>query len=403
MTSSPGPLKLHWFLPTSGDSRSLLGAGQGSPGRNAAGPLGWDTEGFRPPTIDYLADIARTAEKLGFEGVLTPTGTFCEDAWLVTAALLRETSRLKFLVAFRPGVINPVLAAQMAAAYQRISDGRLLLNIVTGGNPDEQARFGDTDPKPTRYARTEEFLAVLRGTWERAPFDFSGQFFDVKGALVKGGITPQPDIYFGGSSGPAGPVAAKHADVYLTWGEPPELVGEKLDWIRSLAREQGRTLRFGLRVHTISRDTSEEAWRQAQWLLDGLDPERVAAAQRALQASESTGQARMLALREGRTSYSDARELEVSPGLWSGVGLVRGGAGTALVGSHDEVADKLAEYHALGIDEFILSGYPHVEEAWWFGEGVMPRLRRRGLLDGATDSTPQGASDSTPRRVAVSA
>src|SRR5215210_6035556 len=112
-TISPGPLKLHWFLPTSGDSRSLVGAGQGSPFRTA-GVVGSDVEGFRPPTIDYLADIARTAEKLGFEGVLTPTGTFCEDAWLVTSALLRETSRLKYLVAFRPGVINPVLAAQMA-------------------------------------------------------------------------------------------------------------------------------------------------------------------------------------------------------------------------------------------------------------------------------------------------
>src|SRR4051794_19554961 len=235
-TSSPvGALKLHWFLPTSGDSRSLVGAGQGSSGRNRDGVVGSGDEGFRPPTIDYLADIARTAEKLRFEGALTPTGTFCEDAWLVTAALLRETSRLKFLVAFRPGIINPVLAAQMAAAYQRISGGRLMLNIVTGGEPREQARFGDTDPKATRYARTEEFLSVLRGTWEQPPFDFKGQFFDVAGAQVSGGIDPRPDIFFGGSSGPAGPVAATHADVYLTWGEPPEQVAEKLDWMRSLA------------------------------------------------------------------------------------------------------------------------------------------------------------------------
>src|SRR3954447_15274554 len=355
MSSSPaGPIRLHWFLPTSGDSRSLVGAGQGTPGRSPAGVLGSEVEGFRPPTIDYLADIARTAEKLGFEGALTPTGTFCEDAWLVTAALLRETSRLKFLVAFRPGVINPVLAAQMAAAYQRISGGRLLLNIVTGGNTDEQARFGDTDPKATRYARTEEFLSVLRGTWEQPPFDFSGQFFDVKGAFVKGGVEPQPDIYFGGSSGPAGPVAARHADVYLTWGEPLEQVAEKLDWMRDLAAEQGRTLRFGLRIHTLSRDTSEEAWAHAQWLLDGLDPATVAKAQEAMRHSESTGQRRMLALRS-RTSYSSARELEITPHLWSGVGLVRGGAGTALVGSHEEVADRLEDYHRLGVDEFILS------------------------------------------------
>ena len=316
--------------------------------------------------------------------MLTPTGTFCEDAWLVTAALLRETSRLKFLVAFRPGVINPVLAAQMAAAYQRISDGRLLLNIVTGGHPDEQARFGDTDPKATRYARTEEFLAVLRGTWEQPPFDFYGQFFDVEGALVKGGITPQPDIYFGGSSGPAGPVAAKHADVYLTWGEPPELVEReaRLDAVAGPRAGSHPALRAA-RAHDLPRHQRGGVAARA---VAARRPRPRAGRGRPgrAPASESTGQARMLALREGRTSYNDARELEVSPGLWSGVGLVRGGAGTALVGSHDEVADRLAEYHALGIDEFILSGYPHVEEAWWFGEGVMPRLRGRGLLGGST-------------------
>ena len=383
MTTEDTGIKLHWFLPTSGDSRSLVGAGQGVPHEVRDGLRETVTQGFREPTIDYLATVARTAEKLGFEGVLTPTGTFCEDAWLVTSALLRETSRLKFLVAFRPGVVNPVLAAQMAAAYQRISGGRLMLNIVTGGEPVEQRRFGDTASKAERYARTDEFLSVLRGAWHQAPFDFDGEHFSVEGAMVSGGVQPAPDIYFGGSSGPAGPVAARHADVYLTWGEPPELVREKITWMRDLAEAQGRTLRFGLRIHTLSRDTSEEAWRHAQWLLDGLDPATIARAQAALRASESTGQKRMLSLRDGRSSYSSARELEVAPNLWSGVGLVRGGAGTALVGSHQEVADRLEEYHHLGIDEFILSGYPHVEEAYWFAEGVMPLLRRKGLYGAA--------------------
>jgi hypothetical protein len=198
-------IKLHWFLPTSGDSRSLVGAGQGVPHDVRSGLAETMTTGFREPTIDYLADVARTAEKLGFEGVLTPTGTFCEDAWLTTAALVRETSRLKFLVAFRPGVINPVLAAQMAATYQRISGGRLMLNVVTGGEPVEQHRFGDTAPKAERYARTDEFLSVVRGAWHEASFDFSGDHFQVEGAMVSGGVHPRPDVYFGGSSGPPGP------------------------------------------------------------------------------------------------------------------------------------------------------------------------------------------------------
>ncbi|GAA0982510.1 Alkanesulfonate monooxygenase [Nocardioides aquaticus] len=374
----------HWFLPTSGDSRSLVGAGQGVPGDVRTGlaetldPQG----GFRAPSIDYLAQVARTAEDLGFTGVLTPTGTFCEDAWLTTAALLRETTRLKFLVAFRPGVVNPVLAAQMAAAYQRISGGRLMLNVVTGGEPREQARFGDFASKDERYARTGEFLDVVRGSWEQAPFDYDGAHFSVRGAMVSGGIDPVPPVYFGGSSEPAGAVAARSADVYLTWGEPREQVAAKIAWMRELAAREGRTLRFGLRIHTLSRDTHEAAWAHAQGWLDGLDPAAVEKAQAALAQSESTGQQRMSALRAGRhDAPGDARDLEVEPGLWAGVGLVRGGAGTALVGSHDEVAERLADYHALGIDEFILSGYPHVEEAYWFAEGVMPRLRRRGVLD----------------------
>ena len=333
--------------------------------------------------------MARTAEHAGFEGVLTPTGTFCEDAWLTTAALLRETRTLKFLVAFRPGVINPVLAAQMAAAYQRISGGRLMLNIVTGGEPREQARFGDTAPKAERYARTEEFLRVLRGTWHEAPFTFTGEHFTVSGAQVGGTLEPAPDIYFGGSSGPAGPVAAEHADVYLTWGEPPELVAEKIAWMRGLAAERGRTLRFGLRIHTLSRDTSEEAWAHAQWLLDGLDPGVVAAAQEALRGQRvdraGSGCSRCAtAARRTPTRASWRSRPTCGPGsAWCAAAPApRWWAATrrSPTGS--------SEYHAIGIDEVILSGYPHVEEALTFAEGVMPVLRRRGLLAGQPGAVP---------------
>src|SRR3954454_17052406 len=143
------PLNLHWFLPTAGDSRDVVGFGP--------------TVSRREPDLDYLAQVARVAERVGFDGVLTPTGTFCEDAWLTTAALIRETTRLRFLVAFRPGFISPTLAAQQAATFQRLSRGRLLLNVVTGGDPVEQARFGDHLDHDERYRRTGEFLKVLRG------------------------------------------------------------------------------------------------------------------------------------------------------------------------------------------------------------------------------------------------
>ena len=160
--------------------------------------------------------------------MLTPTGTWCEDAWLTTAALISQTQRLKFLVAFRPGLISPTLAAQMAATYQRLSRGRLLLNVVTGGEAAEQRRFGDHLAHDERYARTGEFLDIVRGAWSGTPYDFAGAHYQVEGATVLSPPEPVPPVYFGGSSPAAGPVAARYADVYLTWGEPPEAVAAKL-------------------------------------------------------------------------------------------------------------------------------------------------------------------------------
>ena len=378
-------LKLHWFLPTSGDGRAIVGRGHSVPLGPDGHPVphaaaGAAATAIRPPDIDYLAQVAHAAERNGFDGVLTPTGSHCEDAWLVTAALIRETQRLKFLVAFRPGVTSPTLSAQMAATYQRISRGRLMLNVVTGGQADEQRRFGDHLPHDERYQRTGEFLSIVRGAWSGTPYDFRGDYYQVEGATVMAPPEPPPDVYFGGSSAAAGPVAAKHVDVYLTWGEPPAQVAQKIDWIRELAAGDGRALRFGIRLHVITRDSAREAWAEADKLLSYLDPAEVAHAQQVLATSESVGQQRMRALHESFRRSGAASELQIYPNLWAGVGLVRGGAGTALVGSHAEVADRIEEYASLGISEFILSGYPHLEEAYWFGEGVRPELRRRGLL-----------------------
>jgi alkanesulfonate monooxygenase len=332
--------------------------------------------------LGYLTQVARAAEQLGFEAVLTPTGMWCEDAWLTTAMLSQQTERLKFLVAFRPGMLTPTLAAQMAATYQRHSGGRLLLNVVTGGEPSEQRAYGDFLSKDDRYARTGEFLHVVRRLWAGETVDFTGEHLRVKGASLLRVPDPVPPVYFGGSSAAAGEVAAEHVDTYLTWGEPPDQVTEKLAWVRKLAADAGRTLRFGIRLHVIARDTSEEAWAVAHQMLDALDPAAIEAVQAGLARSESEGQRRMRALHNGSTE-----RLEVAPNLWAGIGLVRGGAGTALVGSHAEVADRIAEYHALGIDEFVLSGHPHLEEAWWVGEGVLPVLRSRGLWEPPAGST----------------
>ncbi len=359
-------LRFHWFLPTQGDGRGLIETGEAPP----AGTAG----GLREASIAYLTRVATAAEDLGFEAALTPTGGWCDDAWVVTAMLSETSERLKFLVAFRPGMVSPTLAAQMAATFQWHSGGRLLLNVVTGGDAAEQRAFGDFLAKEERYRRSDEFLEIVGRLWGGETVDYAGEHLRVEGATIHRLPDPRPEIYFGGSS-PAGiEVAARHVDVYLTWGEPPAAVAEKVERVQEAAAGQGREVRFGIRLHTISRDDASSAWAQAERLLDSVPATTIAQVQARLRESESEGQRRMTELHGGSRA-----DLEVSPNLWAGVGLGRGGAGTALVGSHAEVAERIEEYAEVGISEFVLSGYPHLEELYWFGEGVLPLLERRRL------------------------
>jgi alkanesulfonate monooxygenase len=275
----------------------------------------------------------------------------------------------------------------MAGTFQNLTGGRLALNVVTGGESHEQRMYGDFLGKEERYERCDEFLAIVRALWSGEPVDVDGKHLQVEDAVLAQVPDPLPEIYFGGSSPAAGRVAARHADVYLTWGEPPAAVAEKVAWIRSLAAEEGRTLRFGIRLHTITRDSSAEAWAEADRLLAGIDDEAIAKVQAGLSRSESEGQRRMLDLNRGSKD-----DLEIHPNLWAGVGLVRGGAGTAMVGSHAEVADLIEQYRAVGIEEFVLSGYPHLEAAYWFGEGVLPVLAERGLWQHPAPARVQGVA-----------
>lgn len=357
-------IAFHWFLPTNGDGRRLVEPSLPTPG--VAG-------GQRPASFGYLTQVALAAESFGFVGALTPTGPWCDDAWITTAALAQRTERLKFLVAFRPGAMSPTLSAQMAATYQFHTGGRLLLNVVTGGDDAEQRAYGDWLDKEGRYERCAEFLQIVRGLWTGRAVDFDGEHLRVERGALGRVPDPLPEIYFGGSSPAALDVAARHVDVYLTWGEPPDLVAEKIGRVRELAEAQGRTVRFGIRLHVVTRDRAADAWAAAEALLDGISPEEIAKVHARMQQTQSEGQRRMLALHGGSRD-----DLEVAPNLWAGVGLARGGAGTALVGSHEEVAERIEEYAAIGLDEFVLSGYPHLEELYWFGEGVLPLLEARG-------------------------
>jgi alkanesulfonate monooxygenase len=365
------PLILDWFLPLTGDSRTDLSMGSGT----VHDPTQHLTV-QRPADIPYLSQIVRASEYLGFEAVLVPTGTWNEESWTTTTALTQHTRDLDYLIAIRPGLVSPTLQAQMAAAFQKVSGNRLRINVVIGGEDADQRRFGDHAGKEERYARAAEYLHILKHLWTGEPLTFEGAHFHVVDAHMPA-ITAVPEIYLGGSSDAAIDVAAEHADVYLTWGEPPAQAAEKISRVRARAAESGRELRYGIRHHVITRPTSDEAWAVADELVSGMDPDLIARRRDAFRNSGSEGQRRQQALTNGGTRRED---LEIYPGLWAGAGLVRGGAGTALVGSFDEVTALIADYHAHGFSEFVLSGYPHLEEAYWFAEGVRPKLADRGLL-----------------------
>jgi len=347
-------LNLFWFLPTHGDGRYL-----------------GTTQGGRPVDLPYLQQVALAADNLGYYGVLIPTGKSCEDAWLVASALAPITKKLRYLVAVRPGLQPPSLAARMAATLDRLSEGRLLINVVTGGDPVENRGDGIFLSHAERYQVTKEFLEVYSRLLKNEKVDFAGEHIRVEGAEILFPPVQEngPPLYFGGSSEEAIDVAANQIDTYLTWGEPLEQVAEKLAVVRQRAQEKGRTLSYGIRLHVIVRETEEEAWAAADRLIAHLDEETIAAAQKIFARMDSTGQARMSALHSGSRDG-----LRIGPNLWAGVGLVRGGAGTALVGNPQQVADRIREYQALGIENFIFSGYPHLEEAHRFAELVMPLL-----------------------------
>ncbi|WP_353946097.1 LLM class flavin-dependent oxidoreductase [Streptomyces sp. HUAS MG91] len=360
--STPGPV-LHWFLPTGGDGRDPGGV-TAVQGRTAAATR-------RAADLGYLAQVARAAERAGFAGLLTPVGLGCVDPWVLTPAIAAVTERIGFLVAFRAGLAQPTLVAQQADTFRRLFGDRIALNVVTGGDPAEQRAYGDQLPKEERYARTGELMHVVRELLDGKPVDFAGRHVRVEGARLDGAATrSRVPLYFGGASAAAEDVAARHAEVHLLWGEAPAAIAERIARVRDKAAQLGRRPRFGIRLHIITRDTAAEAWAEADRILAGLDPAAVRASQERFARMDSTGQARMAALHGG-----SAENLTVAPNLWAGIGLVREGAGTALVGSHDEVAQRLDEYRKLGIDEFILSGYPHLEEAYRVGEEVAPRLR----------------------------
>ena len=334
--------------------------------------------------IDYLGQVARAAEQLGFEGVLTPTGTWCEDAWLVTAALLSRPERLKFLVAFRPGLISPVAGRPDG---RRPTSGSPAAGCCSTWSPAGEAERAAAVRRPpaTRTSATRargEFLAVVRGAWARRAVRLRRRALHVEGATVRRGPGPAA----GRSTSAV--VAGRRAGGRQARRRLPDLgraarrrCAEKVAWMRGLAGEQGRTLRFGMRMHTITRDTARgglgrgrPAARRPRPGRRSPRPSRCSARASPIGQQPDARAARRVRVQRG------ARPGDLPRTCGPGSGWSAAARAPPWSAATQEVADRIEEYAALGIDEFILSGYPHLEEAYWFGEGVLPELRRRGAL-----------------------
>ncbi|MFW3372093.1 FMNH2-dependent alkanesulfonate monooxygenase [Aliarcobacter butzleri] len=358
-------LNIFWFIPTFGDSQYL-----------------GEKTGSRIIDFNYSKQIAVAADNLGFDGVLIPTGRLCEDPWVVASSLIGATQNLKFLVALRPGLLQPSLAARMTATLDRFSNGRVAINLVAGGDKTELEGDGLYQNPEERYEAAAEFVDVwrdiLKSSYKKELVNFDGKFYKTTNAklLYPPVQKPTPPLFFGGSSNEARELAAQKVDLYITWGERPQDVKEKIEDLKKRASKYGRTLRFGVRLHVIVRETEEEAWSVAEKLISKLDDEIIQQHHKVLEKRESIGQKRMTALTNGGKART-REELEISPNLWAGIGLAREGCATALVGSPQIIVERITEYADMGVDTFVFSGYPHLEEAYKFAELVFPLLPNR--------------------------
>jgi alkanesulfonate monooxygenase len=351
MTAGPaGTCEVAWFSALCDDDYEYLGVPD--PGLLSS--------------FEHCRDIVLTAENGGLDNILLPSGyALGIDTIAFAAGMAPLTSRIKLLAAIRCGEMWPPQQARQLATLDRMLGGRLSINIISSDMPGESL-----DGAP-RYRRTLEYMTILRDLLEGRAIDFSGEFYSLKLPPPRAvtGLGPAPLFYFGGLSDAARETAAQGSDVYLMWPDRMDSVAEIIADMRRRAGNHGRSLTFGYRVHVIVRETESEARDAARRLLSRLDPETGAAIRGRSLDSGSHGVLRQLELRDSADSDGYAED-----NLWTGIGRARSGCGAAIVGDPDQVLAKLNAYRALGIEAFILSGYPHARECDLFARHVLPRL-----------------------------
>jgi alkanesulfonate monooxygenase len=319
----------------------------------------------------HIEQAAQAQEAGGFDRVLIPFGSSTPESQLVAAHAAAVTSRLGFLIAHRPGFTQPTLAARQLATLDQLSGGRIAVHIITGGADEEMARDGDFTNKAERYARTDEYLSVLKQEWTAAgPFDHAGRFYNVRqgySAIKPIGVP----VFFGGSSDEAIDVAGRHADVYALWGETLEDVSGVVRRVRASAARHGRDeLGFSLSLRPILADTEQAAWKRAEEIVDRVRELRSSAgAVISDHEPPNVGSQRLLA--------TAARGYRLDKCLWTGLAAVGGARGnsTGLVGTPEQVADALLDYYDVGIDHFLIRGFEPLADAITYGQELIPLVR----------------------------
>ncbi len=352
---TPPPVEYAWFGALCDDDYEFLGVA------DPALRSSWE----------HCADIVRTAERVGFDNVLLPSGyALGIDTLAFASAIAPTLDRLRLLVAVRAGEVWPPQLARQLATLDQLLHGRLTINIISSDRP------GETLHSAARYHRTLEVMQILRTLLDGQPVEHHGEFYDLTvdppAARTVSGTCPP--FYFGGLSEAAREVAAAAADVYLMWPDTLQAVAAIIDDVRARATRHGRALQFGYRVHIIVRDTEADARAAAERLVSRLDDAQGTTIRAQSLDHASAGVARQAELRAVATDDGYVEE-----NLWTGIGRARSGCGAAIVGDPDQVRAKLAAYRALGIDTFILSGYPHREEAERFGQLVLGAAPQGGI------------------------
>ncbi|MEX0683517.1 MAG: LLM class flavin-dependent oxidoreductase [Dehalococcoidia bacterium] len=367
-TKDNGRLRFGWFIPTAGDTRAF--------GDGAANI---------PPSLDHFTKVAQAAESAGFEYALVPVQTMCYEAWIACAMVAARTERLKPLVAVRAGYMLPTLMAKMFTTFDQLTQGRVCINLIAGPGGAEQAAEGLFYEHDERYEVMDETVTLMKRLWtEDGPVTHKGKYYQVENAVVQPRPyqKPHPRFYIGGISPAAREVGARHADVYLFWGDTPERIAEEVAEVKRVAAKYGRgdDLAFGMRLQVLVRETEEKAWRDADALIAGAPQLLKDVVQNMWRESQANTRMKELAQTE---------DLRIGKHLWSGVATVRPGAGVAIVGNPEQVAETIQEFIDLGCTEFCLSGYPHDEEAERFGRLVMPYFADRIERQPATAGTPR--------------